>query len=79
MTAQVLGSNDNMLKVHRRLRIPVEGVLARHVRRADGTEVDVQLYGIHRDEWSDVRGRALELGDVLLGCGFRFGGGGHRV
>lgn len=61
MTAQVLGSNDNMLKVHRRLRIPIEGVLARHVRRSDGTEVDVQLYGIHHDEWSGVRDRALAM------------------
>jgi RimJ/RimL family protein N-acetyltransferase len=61
MTAQVLSVNSNMVSVHRRLRIPVEGVLRRHARRADGHELDVHLYGVHRDEWREVRDDALLL------------------
>lgn len=61
MTAQVLGSNENMAKMHRRLRIPVEGTMVRHVRRTDGGEVDVTLYGVHRDDWPTIRDSALTL------------------
>jgi UDP-4-amino-4,6-dideoxy-N-acetyl-beta-L-altrosamine N-acetyltransferase len=61
MTAQVLGINANMLAIHRRLSIPVEGVLRRHVRRSTGEEVDAYLYGVHRDDWPRLRDRGLRL------------------
>ncbi len=61
MTAGVLSINANMLAIHRRLKIPVEGVLRRHVRRADGQELDLHLYGLHRDDWPELRDDALRL------------------
>ena len=61
MTAEVLGINANMLAIHRRLQVPVEGVLQRHVRRAEGEEIDVHLYGVHREEWPELRESGLRL------------------
>jgi RimJ/RimL family protein N-acetyltransferase len=59
MTSRVLGSNARMLAIHTRYEIPVEGVLRRHLVRADGHEADVHLFGVHRDEWPHVREAAL--------------------
>jgi RimJ/RimL family protein N-acetyltransferase len=61
MTAQVLAINANMLAIHRRLNITIEGVLRRQVRRANGEEVDSFLYGVHRDEWPEIRAAGLQL------------------
>lgn len=61
MTAHVLDINTNMRSMHRRLRIPAEGVLRRHARRSDGSEVDVHAYGVHREEWPQLRDGALRL------------------
>jgi len=61
MTAEVLGINANMLAIHRRLKVPGEGVRRRQLLRADGLEVDVHLFGVHRDEWPALRDAGLAL------------------
>jgi RimJ/RimL family protein N-acetyltransferase len=42
-----------------RLDATREGVLRRHMRRADGTFRDTVVFSILRDEWPDVRERLL--------------------
>jgi RimJ/RimL family protein N-acetyltransferase len=61
MTAQVLAGNRNMLGIHRRLGVPIEGTLREHVRREDGTTSDVVTYGVLRSEWSAIRSMAASL------------------
>lgn len=61
MTAQVLGGNRNMLGIHRRLGVPIEGTLRAHVRRDDGTTSDVVLYGVLAAEWPGIRSTADRL------------------
>ena len=61
MHAQVLGHNDRMRAIHRRIGIVEEGVQRRHLLRPDGTEVDVHLYGVLRDEWPPLLERGLAL------------------
>ena len=61
MTAQVLGGNRNMLGIHRRLGVPIEGTLREHVRRDDGTISDVVLYGVLAPEWETIRATAMSL------------------
>lgn len=55
MTAQVLADNRNMVGIHRRLGIPVEGTLREQLRRPDGMTSDVVTYGVLRPEWADIR------------------------
>ena len=61
MTAQVLAGNRNMLGIHRRLGVPIEGTLREQVRRHDGTTSDVVSYGVLRPEWSTIRTTAEAL------------------
>jgi RimJ/RimL family protein N-acetyltransferase len=61
MHAQVLGHNARMRGIHRRIGIVEEGVLRRHLVRPDGTEVDVHLYGVLREEWPALLERGLAL------------------
>jgi hypothetical protein len=61
MTALVLASNRNMVGIHRRLGVPVEGTLREHVQRADATTTDVITYGVLRDEWPTIRATAATL------------------
>ena len=61
MTAQVLGGNRNMLGIHRRLGVPIEGTLREHVRRDDGSISDVVLYGVLAPEWATLRETAANL------------------
>ena len=61
MTAQVLGGNRNMRGIHRRLGVPIEGTLRKHVRRDDGTTSDVVLYGVLAPEWETIRTTAAGL------------------
>jgi RimJ/RimL family protein N-acetyltransferase len=61
MHAQVLGHNTGMRSIHRRLGVPEEGVLRNHLLRPDGSEIDVHLYGVLREEWPDLRDRGLAL------------------
>ena len=42
-----------------RLGATREGVLRRHMRRADGTFRDTVVFSVLRDEWPDVRDRLL--------------------
>jgi UDP-4-amino-4,6-dideoxy-N-acetyl-beta-L-altrosamine N-acetyltransferase len=61
MTAQVLASNRNMVGIHRRLGVPIEGTLREHVRRDDATTTDVITYGVLQPEWSAIRATAASL------------------
>jgi len=61
MTAQVLAGNRNMLGIHRRLGVPIEGTLREQVRRSDGTTSDVVSYGVLRPEWATIRSTADSL------------------
>ena len=61
MHAQVLGHNDRMRSIHRRIGLMEEGVLRRHLLRPDGTEVDVHLFGVLREEWPALLERGLSL------------------
>ena len=61
MHAKVLGHNNTMRSIHRRLALPQEGVLRHHLRRADGTEVDVYLYGVLASEWPELREKAVAM------------------
>jgi RimJ/RimL family protein N-acetyltransferase len=61
MTAQVLGGNRNMLGIHRRLGVPIEGTLREHIRRDDGTTTDVVLFGVLESEWPTIRTTAHRL------------------
>jgi RimJ/RimL family protein N-acetyltransferase len=61
MTAQVLGGNRNMLGIHRRLGVPIEGTLREHVRHADGSTSDIVLYGALAQEWATIRATAAHL------------------
>ena len=61
MSANVLGVNSNMLAMHRRFRIPEEGVRRQQVRRDDRKPVDVHEYGVLASEWPAVRERGLSL------------------
>lgn len=68
MTAQVLGGNRNMLGIHRRLGVPIEGTLREHVRRDDGSTSDVVLYGVLESEWPTIRATAQRLLPAGLRC-----------
>jgi RimJ/RimL family protein N-acetyltransferase len=61
MQAQVLGHNHRMLTILRRIDMAEEGVLRRHLLRGDGTEADVHLFGVLRDEWPALRDRGLAV------------------
>lgn len=50
-----------------RLGATREGVLRRHIRRADGTFRDTVVFSILIDEWPDVRRRLLERLDRIGG------------
>ena len=60
MDADVLSNNKNMLGVHRRLKIPLEGVRRAHLTRGDGTLLDVHEFGLLREEWPDVLATAVK-------------------
>ena len=51
--------NDRSQAAIARLGATREGVLRRHMRRADGTFRDTVVFSILRDEWPDVRERLL--------------------
>lgn len=61
MSAEVLGINSNMLGIHRRLRIPAEGIRREDVVLDDGQVCDVHEFGVLGPEWGDIRSRALTL------------------
>jgi UDP-4-amino-4,6-dideoxy-N-acetyl-beta-L-altrosamine N-acetyltransferase len=61
MTAQVLAGNRNMLGIHRRLGVTIEGTLREHVRREDATTSDVIMFGVLRSEWPAIRSTASSL------------------
>lgn len=61
MTAQVLATNRNMVGIHRRLGVPIEGTLRGHVLRDDATTSDVITYGVLRHEWHAIRPTAASL------------------
>ena len=67
MYAQVLTSNRNMLGMHRRLKIPQEGQLRDHELRPDGQTVSVNLYGVQRHEWAEIRQQATALLPSAIG------------
>jgi UDP-4-amino-4,6-dideoxy-N-acetyl-beta-L-altrosamine N-acetyltransferase len=78
MTAQVLATNRNMVGIHRRLGVPIEGTLREQVLRDDATTSDVVTYGVLRREWPAIRSTAASLlpasvrdglADVLDGFG----------
>lgn len=66
MTAQVLAGNRNMLGIHRRLGVPIEGTLREHVLRDDGATSDVVVYGVLRSEWPTIRMTASSLVPATL-------------
>ncbi|MEO1055823.1 MAG: hypothetical protein AAFY28_02805 [Actinomycetota bacterium] len=61
MHAEVLGSNRNMLGIHRRLGIRGTGVLHGEVVRADFSEADLVQFEVRRDEWTGIRDAAGAL------------------
>lgn len=61
MTAQVLATNRNMVSMHRRFGVPIEGLRRQHVRRSTGECVDVHEYGVLAPEWPDIRSAGLRL------------------
>ena len=69
MTAEVLGSNRNMLSMHRRMKVPREGIRRDHVRRPDGELVDVHEFGVLRDEYPVI----IKAGTQLLPTQVRTG------
>ena len=56
---QTDGINERSQAAIARLGATREGVLRRHVRRADGTFRDTVVFSILRDEWPDVRAKLL--------------------
>lgn len=54
MTAVVLSANKNMLAMHRRLAIPIEGRRRKAVRRSDGVLLDVVEFGVLDSEWAAI-------------------------
>ncbi len=52
--------NDRSQAAIERLGATREGVLRRHIRRADGTFRDTVVFSILKDEWPAVRERLLE-------------------
>jgi len=67
MHSQILSSNNNAVGIHRRLGIPVEGVLREEALRSDGSVVDVILYGVLVAEWAAIHDRAMRLIPRQLG------------
>jgi RimJ/RimL family protein N-acetyltransferase len=71
MEALVLGCNTNMLGIHRRFKVPLEGVRRHGQRLDDGSTVDVHEFGVLADEWPALRERGLSMlpGDARRGLG----------
>ena len=61
MSAEVLSVNRNMLGIHRRLGVPIEGTRREALRRADGSVCDVVEYGVLPSEFAEIRVAAAAL------------------
>ncbi len=61
MSAEVLSVNRNMLGIHRRLGVPVEGTRREALRRADGSVCDIVEYGVLRSEFPEIRTAVASL------------------
>lgn len=61
MHAEVLATNTNMLKMHRRLAVPRTGTRAGGATREDGTAVDVAEFSVTPADWSEIRDRGAAM------------------
>ena len=59
--AVALPSIHHILGMHRLPIIPLEALLQDHELRPDGQTVSVNLYGVQRDEWAEIRQQATAL------------------
>ena len=60
LQAIVLSNNENMLRIHKRFGLREEGrFFKQSIRQSE--EIDQIVYGIHNDEWPEIRKRILKL------------------